>query len=103
MPDDPFFIHGECGARAISTLFIKDAVVLNHTTFEIAEQRKCHADVFLKAFVGREAINADAQHLCIALLEFGDIRLIRLQLLRSTAGEGQNVEGEHHVLLAAKV
>ncbi len=35
--------------------------------------------------------------------KFGYIRLIRLQLLRSTAGEGEDIEGEHHVLLPAEV
>ncbi len=93
MPDDPLFIYGESGARAVSSLFIKDAVVFHHLTLEIAQQREGDPDVFLEATVSRVAVNADAQDLRVRLLEFGDISLIRLQLLRSTAGEGEHVEG----------
>jgi hypothetical protein len=103
MPYDPVLIDAERGSCAISTLFIKDPIVFNHFPLEIAEQRECHSYVFLEAFVGRIAVNADPQDLRVCLLEFGDIRLIRLQLLRSTAGEGEHVESEHHILLAAKV
>jgi hypothetical protein len=103
VPDDAVFINGEGGARAVASLFIKDAVVFNYLPLEIAEQGESHADVFLEAFVGRVAVHANSQNLCIALLEVGDISLIRLQLLRSTTGESQHVEGEHHILLATEI
>jgi hypothetical protein len=78
VPDDPVFIHGERGARAVPALFVKDAVVFNHFPLEITEQGESHPDIFLEAFVGRVAVNTDPKNLCIALLEVGDIRLIRL-------------------------
>ena len=46
------------------------------------------------------AVHTDAENLCFRVGEFGDISLIRLDLLRSAAGEGQHVEGQHDVLLA---
>jgi len=46
------------------------------------------------------AVHADAENLCFRVGEFGDISLIRLNLLRSATGEGQHIKGQHDVLLA---
>jgi hypothetical protein len=100
---DALFINRECSTRSVPALLVKDAVVFNDFTFEITEQRESHAYVFLEASVSRVAVDADAQNLRVALLEFGNISLIRLKLFRSTAGESQNIEGQHNILLAAKV
>lgn len=103
MTYDSIFINGEGGARPVPALFVKDAVIFHHLALEITEQGKSHSYVFLEAFVRRVAVNTDSQNLRVALFEFGNIRLIRLEFLRSTAREGEHVEGQHHILLAAKV
>ena len=53
--------------------------------------------------VRRGTVHADPEHLCAVIFELGDISLIRLELLRSTAGKGEHVERQHHVLLARKI
>ncbi len=78
MPDNPFFVHRERGACAITAFLVENAVVFNHFAFKIAEQRKRHLDIFSKTFVGCVAVRTDSQNLCAALFEFGNIRLIRL-------------------------
>ncbi len=103
MPDDSVFVDDECGARSDEPLFIEDAVSSHHLSLDVAEQGECHSYVFGESLVGGIAVHANADNLCIALLKFGDISLIRLQLFRSTAGEGQHIESERDVLLAAKV
>ena len=49
------------------------------------------------------AVHADAENLRVCVTEFGDISLIRLHFLRSTTGKGEDVKGEHDVLLAFEV
>ena len=54
-------------------------------------------------FVCRRTVDADPKHLGVAVFEFGDISLIRLELSGSTSGESQNIEGEDNVLFAEKI
>lgn len=103
MPDNPFFIHRERGACAVTAFLVENAVISDHLAFEIAQQRKCHLNIFGETFVGCVAVRTDSQNLCAALFEFGNIRLIRLQFLRSATGEGEHVKGEHDVLLTSKI
>ena len=67
----------------------------------IAEEREGDADLLGKCGIGRRTVNADAENDGIAGIELGQISLNGLKFLGSTTGEGQNVEGEHDVLLAA--
>ena len=83
--------------------FIENAVVPDYRSFEIAQQGKRDADVLREAFVGGNTIYTDAENLRFHSLEFGDISLIRLQLLRSTTCKGQNVKSKHYVLLAFEI
>ena len=101
--DDTFFIHHERRAVGETVLLVQDAVFHGNFALEIAQQREVHADLFREGLIGGGTVHADAEDLRVGLLEFGDISLIRLQLLRSTAGERQNVERQHDVLLAQKV
>jgi len=101
--DDPVFVNYESRAAADETSFVEDAVSFDHLALDVAEQRESYFDVFLESLVGCVAVNADAYNLCVRFFEFGEISLIRLQLFRSTAGEGEHVEGERDVLLAAEV
>jgi hypothetical protein len=101
--DDAFLVDDESCPAADEVLLVEDAVGMDRLALDVAQEREGRADVLLESPVGGEAIDADAEDLSVALLEVGDISLIRLQLLRSTAGEGQHVEGQRDVLLAAEV
>ena len=76
--DDPVLVDDEGGAAADEPLLVEDTVSPDHLTLDVAQEREGHSDVFLKAFVGCVAVNADAYNLCVALLEVGDISLICL-------------------------
>jgi hypothetical protein len=52
--------------------------------------------------VGWRAVDADAENYRITCFDLGQIRLIGLELLRSTTCESENVEGEDDVLFAPK-
>jgi len=100
---DSILINSESGARAVATLFVKDAIVFNHLALKIAQERKGYSYVFLEAFVSGVAVNTDAQNLRVALLEFGNISLICLEFFRSTARESQHVKSQYDILLTAEV
>ena len=103
VPDDALFIDRKRSACAVTAFLVEDAVISNHLAFEIAQQRKRHLNVFGETFVGCVAVRTDSQNLRAALLKFGNIRLIRLQFLRSAAGEGENVKGEYDVLFTSEI
>jgi len=103
MLNDPVLIDDEGGTIAEALFFIKNSVVFNHSSLEVAQQWKRYPDVLCKAAVGRNAIDADAENLCICSFEFGDISLIRLQFFRSTTGKGEHIEREYHVFRALEV
>lgn len=93
VPDDAFLVHDERGAVGEAALFVEDPVFLGSCSLEIAEERVSDLKLLGIFLVGKTAVNADAENLSVGLLEFGDISLIRLEFLRSTAREGQYVEG----------
>ena len=101
--NDAVFVYDKCGSIAEALLFIKNAVVFHHSSFEITEQWKRNADVLRETPVGRNAVDADAENLSIGSFEFGDISLIRLQFFRSTTGEGQHIEGQYHIFLSSEI
>ncbi len=103
MPDDALFIDRKRSACAVTAFLVEDAVISNHLAFEIAQQRKRHLNVFGETFVGCVAVRADSQNLRSAFLEFGNIRLIRLQFLRSATGESKHIKGKHDVFLTSKI
>ena len=69
----------------------------------VAEKRKGDADLLGKGGVGGGTVNADAEDYGVAGFELGHISLIGLQFFGSTTGEGENVEGQDDVFLAAKI
>jgi hypothetical protein len=101
--NDPVLIDDEGGAIAEALFFIKNSVVFNHGSLKVAQQWKGYPDVLCKTAVGRNAIDADAEDLCICSFEFGDISLIRLQFFRSTTGEGQHIKCQHHIFLSLEI
>jgi hypothetical protein len=99
----PVFADDEGRAIRKSMLLVQNSVLFADLPLKVAEQRESHSNLLGKCTVCGYAIDADSEHLRAGLLEFGDISLIRLQLLRSAGSEGQNVKGEHNVLLAQKL
>ena len=103
VPDHASLVHHERGAIGESAFFVENAVLGGDGPFEITEDGKGHADLFGEFPVGGLTVNADAQNLGIGFFEFGDISLIRLELLRSASREGQNIERQDDVFLSPKV
>src|SRR6185437_15919095 len=101
--NDPFFIDHESGAVSEALLFVEDAIVFDDSAFEIAEYREGHSNLFCEFAVGGNAVDTHSKNLCVGGFEFGDISLIRLQLLRSTTGERQYVDREYDVFLPFEI
>ena len=101
--NNSLLVDDECGSIAEALFFIKDSVIFDHRSLEITEQWKRYTDVLCKTAVGRNAVDADAEDLSLCSFEFSDISLIRLQFFRSTTGESQHIEGQHHIFLSPEV
>ncbi len=101
--EDTFFVDDERGACSKSAFLVKDTVIFDHLAFEIAEQWERDVNVLGETFVSSKAVNTDSENLRFGGIEFGNIRLIRLQLLCSTTGEREHIEGKQNVFLAAEV
>jgi len=101
--NDSVLIDHEGSAIAEPLIFPKDAVILHHCPFEIAEKREGNAVDFREFLVRRYAVDADAENLCIIRFEFSNISLICFYLFRSTTSKSQYVKGEHDVFLSLKV
>jgi hypothetical protein len=101
--NDPLLIHDESEPPSEVALRIPNSVFLADLAHEVAQKRKLHPEVFGVTTIGGRAINTDAQYLGAGLFEFGDIILIRLQFLRSTTRECQDVEGQDHILLPLEI
>ena len=93
--------------RAIGKLgfVIEDAVLLEDFTLHVTQQREFHADLIGEFGVGRNGVDADAQHRRIIEVDLAsvDTSLVSLEFLRSTTGEGENEERQDDVLLAAVI
>jgi hypothetical protein len=61
--NDAFFVDQEGGAVSKSLLFIKNAIVFDYSTFEIAEDRKRNADLLCKFSVGGNAVYTHSENL----------------------------------------
>ena len=101
--NDSVFVDYERRAITIASIFVEDAVLVHDRSFEIAEQRKGDPNLFCELAIGINAVNADAENLCVGSFEFGDISLIRLHLLGSTTSESKYVKGEHDILFPFEV
>ncbi len=83
----------------------EDSIGRQHFLVHVAEEGKLHADLLGERGVGGGRIDANSENFCIRgiNLSSSDSRLDRLELLGSTTGKGENVNGEEDVLLAAVV
>jgi len=101
--NDSFFVDHESGPITVSALFIEDSVILDHRPFEIAQERESDPILLAELAVSRNAVDADAENLCVSGFEFGETSLVRLHLLRSTTGKSQHIKGEHDIFFVLKV
>lgn len=102
MANDPLLVHHKRHT-------LGDAEETQHTvklgdfSLGVAQKWKAQAELFSKALVGGFTVNADAEDLRLRFFEQGETSLVRLELLGSGRGVGQNVERQNDVLRAAKV
>ena len=84
---------------------LQDAIFSEHLLVHVAEQRKFDIDLLGKGGVGRGTVHTYAKNFRVGGVDFSCAysRLDRLELLGSTTGEGQNVNGQKDVFLPAKV
>jgi hypothetical protein len=109
--NDALLVDDDVGAQSpfigfiVLVVFLQDAVGFEHLAIHVAEERKFNANLFGERGVGSGTINTDTEDFRIrgVNLTGGDSSLDRLKLFRSTAGEGQDVDGEKNILLAAIV
>lgn len=101
--NDAVLVDHKGRAIAKALRFIKNSVIFHHCAFEVAEQREGKSILLGKFTIGGDTVDAETQDLRVGRFECGDTSLVRLHLLRSTSGEGQNVDGQHHVLLTFEV
>ncbi len=101
--DDAFLVDHKRGSVREPVFLVENTVGLRDRPLKVTEEGKIDAFLFRESIVGRRTVHADPQYLRPSLLEFGDISLIRLQLLRSTPGKGQNVERQHDILFSQKI
>ncbi len=109
--DDALLVDDDVGAQSpligliLFVIALEDAVGLEHLAVHVAEEREGDADLFGERGVGRGTIHTNSENFGFrgVNLTGGDSSLDRLKLLRSTPGEGQDVDGEKDVLLAAIV
>ena len=109
MLDFAFLIHDECGAFrpvvlvAFDIVGPENSVSLEHFAVHVAQEGKGDADLLGEGGVGGGTVNTDSKNDGVAGFELGLISLIGLKFLRSTTGEGQNIESEDYVLLSAVI
>ena len=103
MLDLSFFVYYEGRAITVPVLLVVKTILLGRLPFPIAQQGKGHTDLFRERFVRSKAVHADPQYLSFRCVEFGDISLIRLKLLRSATGESENIKCEYDRFLPAKI
>jgi hypothetical protein len=76
--NDALLVHHKSGAVCKAMLGVENPVLLGNRAVEVAEQREGDANLLGEGPVGRRTVHANAQHLSLRLLEFGEISLIRL-------------------------
>src|SRR5437588_5294710 len=80
-----------------------DAVFVRRFAAPVAQERKGDSNLVGKSFVGEGAVHAHTQNLGVGGFQLLQVLLEVFHLLRSTAGEGENIKGQDHVLFSAVV
>ena len=92
-----------CGIVGGRCIVVKHAVGARNLATCITQQRVFKAELFAPCLVGVVEIDTDAQDLGICRLELGKIQLKGERFLRSSVGEGADVEEQHDILLAGEI
>jgi hypothetical protein len=103
VPDNAFFVDQEGGAISKTLLLVEDPVILYYCAFEIAEEREGNSKLFGEFAVGENAVYTHSENLSFGGFEFGDISLIRLQLLRSTTCESEHINRQYDIFLTFEI
>ena len=109
--DDAVFVDDDVGAQGpligVALLFVgfQDAVGSEHFLVHVAEEGKFDADLLGEGGVCRGTVHAYAENCRVVCINLAGIesRLDRLELLRSTTCEGQNINGQKDIFLAVEV
>jgi len=81
----------------------KYAVLLHHVTLVIGQHRELSIEFLGPVVESRYEIAANGQDLRFRVLEFAYTRLVGGEFAGSTTGKRGGEEGQHDVLLAAKI
>jgi hypothetical protein len=106
--NDAVFVDDDVGAQsplvvvALHVIFFEDAVIGEHLAVHVAEERKLDVDRLGEGGVCCGGIHTYTENFRIVGVDLtrGESSLDRLQLLRSTTGEGENIDGEENIFLA---
>ena len=101
--DLSFLVDHERDTAGHAAVLDEDAVGLRNFTLEVTEEGKLDAVLGGEFFLRGEGVDADTQDLGVGRPELCEVVPVALDFARSPAGEGEDVEREHHVLLAAEV
>ena len=109
--DDALFVDDDVGAQrpleCVTLFFVgfEDAVGGEHFLVHVAEEGKLHADLLGESGVGRGTVHAYTENRGVICINLAGIesRLDRLELLGSTTGERQDVNGEEDIFLSVKI
>ena len=101
--DLALLVHDKRSAVGKLKLIVQDAVLFRDLARHVAQERELDTDFLGERGVGGRSVNADTQDGGVLRVDLAgvDTRLVCLKFLRSTAGEGKNVERQDDVLLAA--
>jgi len=100
LDDLPVFSDQEVHTASRLILVFVDSVFAGNFAAPVAQQRESDSNLVGEGFVGEGAIHAHTQDLGVGSFQLLQILLEVLHLLRSTAGEGENVKREHDIFLA---
>ena len=101
--DHASLVHHERRAVGESVFLVEDPVLFGNCPLKIAQQWIGEPELLRELPVGGGTVYTDPENLSVVGFELGDISLIRLELLRSTPRESEDVKRQHNVLLAVKI
>jgi len=103
--DDNVRAESPLVALALHIVGLQDSVAREHLAVHIAEEGEFDADLFRESRVRSGTIHAYAENFRVVRVQLAgvDSRLDRLELLRSTTGEGQDVDREENIFLSAEI
>lgn len=109
--DDALFVDDNVGAQGpligVTLLFVgfEDAVGSKHFLVHVAEEGKLDADLLGESGVCRGTVHTHTENCRIVCIDLAGIesRLDRLELLGSTTGESEHVNGKKDIFLSVKI